>query len=164
MAAYTVNLATVGKRIRYLRATLDMNQVELTRELRKRGVSITNQYISELERTEKTPSGEVIAGLAQVLGTTSDFLLMLTDDALPPGEDTVRQDGIQVEDQHGNRIVYEVPSEATRQLAQRLLTVFSELTDAERAYVVSIADQLRTLNHPRIIGDDTTTEGRTTEG
>lgn len=151
-----IKLDTVGKRIRVLRQDLDLSQVQLANELRKLGIDITNGYISELESRDKVPSGKVITGLARVLGTTTDYLLMLTEDNELPDDEPF---GAVMD---GNRIVYEVPSDATRQLAQRLLTVFSELTDAERAYVVSIADQLRTLNHPRIIGDDTT-EGRSTE-
>lgn len=152
MAATYFN--TTGKRIRLLRQDIGLSQTGLAQSLRKMGIDISHQYISELERTNKVPSGEVLSGLARVLGTTADYLLLLTE--VPDTDGDVQAD-------QDNRIVYEVPSEATRQLAQRLLTVFSELTDAERAYVVSIADQLRTLNHPRIIGDDTTTEGRTTE-
>ena len=135
-----------------------MNQVELTRELRKHGVTITNQYISELERTEKVPSGEVIAGLAQVLGTTTDFLLMLTDDAVPPGDESTQADSLLSNAEQEDSIVYRIPSPATRQLAQRLLTTFSEMNDSERAYVVDLAEQLRKLTKPRIIGDDNSTE------
>ncbi len=141
---------TTGKRIRLLRQDIGLTQTGLAQALRKMGIDISHQYISELERTDKVPSGEVLSGLARVLGTTADYLLLLTE--IPEAEEDIQTD-------QENRIVYDVPSKATRHLAQRLLTVFSELTDAERAYVVSIADQLRALNHPRIIGDDTTPDG-----
>lgn len=79
-------LNTTGKRIRLLRGDLDLTQEELTRQIEKLGVTIGRSYISLLERTSNVPSGDVLAGLARVLRTTTDYLLLLTDDPLIPGE------------------------------------------------------------------------------
>lgn len=79
-------LNTTGKRIRVLRGDLDLTQGALTREMSKLGVDINQSYISSLETTTKIPSGEVLRGLAQALNTTTDYLLLLTDDPLVPGE------------------------------------------------------------------------------
>lgn len=79
-------LNTTGKRIRLLRGDLDLTQEELTRQVEKLGVQVGRSYLSILERSDKVPSGEVLAGLARVLRTTTDYLLLLTDDPLIPGE------------------------------------------------------------------------------
>lgn len=79
-------LNTTGKRIRVLRGDLDLTQEELTRQVEKLGIRIGRSYISLLERSTNIPSGEVLAGLARVLHTTTDYLLLLTDDPLIPGE------------------------------------------------------------------------------
>ena len=50
-------LDTVGKRIRILRQDLGLNQAELVHELEKRSIEVGRSYISELERTDKVPSG-----------------------------------------------------------------------------------------------------------
>lgn len=99
-------LDTVGKRIRILRQDLGLNQGELVNALEKQGIEVGRSYISELERTDKVPSGTVLAGLAKVLGTTTDYLLMLTDDPILPSE----QEEHQVEDVLGRELlsVYEM--------------------------------------------------------
>ena len=79
-------LNTTGKRLRVLRRDLELTQTELARQLGKAGVKINPSYISLLEGSDRPPSGEVLAGLAKVLHTTTDYLLLLTDDPLIPGE------------------------------------------------------------------------------
>src|SRR3990172_8205833 len=127
---------TFGKRLRILREDLSLSQKDVAHALRQQGLPITNQYISKLERGYKTPSGEIVAGLARVLHTTTDYLLLLTDAGESP-DDSEQNDTV-----HENHVVYEVRSPATRALAQRLLTVFSQLSDDERAYVVELAEAL----------------------
>jgi transcriptional regulator with XRE-family HTH domain len=94
MSQIVVNLAnmsdtllnTTGKRVRLLRQDLRMNQATVGLELKKLGVDISQTYISKLENNDVVPNGRVIAGLAQVLNTTTDYLLLLTDDPFIPGE------------------------------------------------------------------------------
>ncbi len=78
-------LDTFGKRLRFLRIDRDIRQKDLADALRRRGVSVGQGYISVLEASKKNrmPNGEVIAGLAQDLQTTSDFLLLLSNDPDP---------------------------------------------------------------------------------
>ena len=113
---------TVGKRIRLLRQDLDLNQATLVSELKKLGVEIGSSYISELERTDKVPSGTVLAGLARVLGTTTDYLLLLTDDPNPPHE----QEEHQIEDA----------------LARELLAVYTTLAADKKAMLLYLAKAL----------------------
>jgi len=113
---------TVGKRIRLLRQDLDLNQAALVSELKKQGIEIGSSYISELERTDKVPSGTVLAGLARVLGTTTDYLLLLTDDPNPPHE----QEEQQIEDA----------------LARELLAVYITLAADKKAMLLYLAKAL----------------------
>lgn len=115
-------LDTVGKRIRILRQDLGLNQAELVHELEKRSIEVGRSYISELERTDKVPSGTVLAGLARVLGTTTDYLLLLTDDPNPPHE----QEEHQIEDA----------------LARELLTVYATLAADKKAMLLYLAKAL----------------------
>jgi transcriptional regulator with XRE-family HTH domain len=113
---------TVGKRIRLLRQDLSLNQAALVSELKKQGIEIGSSYISELERSDKVPSGTVLAGLARVLGTTTDYLLLLTDDPNPPHE----QEEQQIEDA----------------LARELLAVYMTLAADKKAMLLYLAKAL----------------------
>lgn len=78
-------LNTFGQRLRLVRQARGVNQTDLVKALEeKHGIEIGRSYISTLEQSKvgKMPNGEVIAGLAKELGTTSDFLLLLSDDFL----------------------------------------------------------------------------------
>ena len=115
-------LDTVGKRIRILRQDLGLNQGELVNALEKQGIEVGRSYISELERTDKVPSGTVLAGLAKVLGTTTDYLLMLTDDPVMPDE----QEEQQIEDA----------------LGRELLAVYATLAADKKAMLLYLAKAL----------------------
>lgn len=74
-------------------------------------------YISEQERTDKGPFG-----LARVLDTTTDYLLLLTDDPNPPHD----QEEQQVEDA----------------LARELLAVYMTLAADKKAMLLYLAKAL----------------------
>jgi len=74
---------TLGKRVRILRNAKGWNQAKLVEELDKVGAQIGRTYISKLETSNVIPSGEVVKALADVLGTTADFLLLRIDDEEP---------------------------------------------------------------------------------
>jgi transcriptional regulator with XRE-family HTH domain len=78
-------LDTFGKRVRILRQERGWRQQDLVDALQDVGAAIGRTYVSEWERTEKTPTGDIVAALARVLDTTTDYLLLLTDDAERPG-------------------------------------------------------------------------------
>jgi len=77
-------LDTTGKRVRVLRQDLDLKQKDLWDRMRLYGVHVGETYISKLERSNGIPSGDIIAALAQSLGTTADYLLLISDDPQPP--------------------------------------------------------------------------------
>ncbi len=51
--------------------------------LHEAGVRLRQSYLSQLERGDKTPTGEIVAGIAKVLNTTTDYLLLMNDDPAP---------------------------------------------------------------------------------
>lgn len=81
-------LDTLGKRVRILRLDLDMRQNDLESKLKEHGADIGQSYISVLENSDRIPSGEVVAALAKALGTTTDYLLLLTDNPLRPEDES----------------------------------------------------------------------------
>lgn len=81
---------TFGKRIRLLRQDRQWTQIKLAEEARAYGVDIRNTWISELENADenKLPSIDVVIAFAKLLGTTTDFLLLLSNDPKPPNNNT----------------------------------------------------------------------------
>lgn len=71
-------MKTTGQRIVSLRDNLEMSQLSLAKR-----IHITATTLSKYEKDLREPRGEVICRLAQVLGTTSDYLLCRTDNAAP---------------------------------------------------------------------------------
>lgn len=77
---------TYGKRQRLLREDLGWTQEDLSNRLEKAGVKVGQGYMSVIERTGRIPSGEVVAATAKILGTNPAFLLLMTDDSAPVGQ------------------------------------------------------------------------------
>jgi len=75
-------LDTLGKRLKALRADLGMSQKELAH------LADTSQaYLSRIEN-DGVPGvrGQILARIADALGTTTDYVLGLSDDPLPPAD------------------------------------------------------------------------------
>jgi len=78
---------TFGKRLRILREDMRWTQDELAERVRtEKGLSLGQNYISELERSNKIPGGAIVAALALALNTTTDYLLLLTNVSVRPDE------------------------------------------------------------------------------
>ncbi len=73
-------LNTTGKRVRALRQHHGWTQQELSSRLTTLDAKITNSQISHIEASNKNPSIAVLAALARALGTTTDYLLLCSDD------------------------------------------------------------------------------------
>lgn len=75
-------LDTLGKRIKALRADRGMSQKDLAAL-----ISTAQSHLSEIE-ADGVPrvSGELLARIAAGLSTTTDYLLLLTDDPVAAGE------------------------------------------------------------------------------
>lgn len=75
---------TTGKRIRALRTGRELSQLELVRALESHGVQVGNSFLSQVEAGSKQAPVELIVALAKTLGTTTDFLLLVSNE--PAGE------------------------------------------------------------------------------
>ena len=69
---------TIGERIIFLRDNLDMTQVKLAES-----IGITKMTMHKYEKNLCEPRGELIAKMADVLSTTTDFILGRTNDPSP---------------------------------------------------------------------------------
>ena len=86
-------LDTTGKRIRIHREDLGLNQYQVAEMLMKMGVGIGQSRLSKIERQGRPPSGDVLMELSKILGVSTDYLLLLTDDPTPQNEiDTLHSD------------------------------------------------------------------------
>ena len=68
-------------RLKFLRKKYKLSQEELAKK-----INTTKGTISNYENEHSTPSNEVLKDLANVLNTTTDYLLGRTDNPNPPGE------------------------------------------------------------------------------
>lgn len=78
----------LAKRLQELRLQQGLTQKEVVWELKQRfGITARQSYLSQLESGAKdAPSLPLLAALAQVLETSTDYLLGLTDNPLPVRE------------------------------------------------------------------------------
>lgn len=67
-------LNTTGKRVERLRKDKHWTQVQLS-EL----ADVRQNYISGIEKDHASPSAEIMARIAKALGTSLDFLMMISD-------------------------------------------------------------------------------------
>ncbi len=74
---------TTGKRVRILRQDMGMTQDEMHRRLADAGARVSRSYVSVIERQDILAGSDLVRGLAKVLNTSADYLLMLTDDPSP---------------------------------------------------------------------------------
>lgn len=145
---------TMGKRIRILRDDRKMNQTEMANRMGQFGQKVDPSYLSQIERGDKAPSLSVFKAIVQVLESTADYLLLLTDDPDTPGES-----------------VNETWSEVTRDIAD----IIDALPEAKRleimdvvramtAHVVTEGKQAPDIAVPADIGDQTYMYGRLANG
>lgn len=67
-------MADIGKRILYLRESLNLSQKELAKK-----AGITEASLSRYENNRRKPKADVITKIAEALGCTTDFLLGRSD-------------------------------------------------------------------------------------
>jgi transcriptional regulator with XRE-family HTH domain len=79
----SANKLPLADRLRNSRVELGLTQKEVVRELKTRfGITIRQNYLSQLETGEKTaPALSLLAALAQVLETSADYLLGITENS-----------------------------------------------------------------------------------
>jgi len=69
----------MGKRLRILREDQGINQTELAQRMADMGAGIDPSYLSQIEADAKMPRLPVLAAIVRALNTTSDYLLLLSD-------------------------------------------------------------------------------------
>lgn len=113
---------TFGWRLKRLRMDLGLTQEDLRAELeRATGRVVGKTYITDLERTERMPSLAMAAAMARMLGTTTDYLALLSDDPEPPRAQPEQY--ISPEADEVARLMDAMPADARRDLlavAQRM--------------------------------------------
>jgi len=140
---------TMGKRIRILRDDRKMNQTEMANRMGRYGQKIDPSYLSQIERGDKAPSLSVFKAIVQVLESTADYLLLLTDDPDVPGESA-----------------NETWSEVTRGVADLVDTLPEskrlEVMDVVRAMAAHVAldEKVPDIAVPTDIGDQSYMSGR----
>ncbi|MEM7134424.1 MAG: helix-turn-helix transcriptional regulator [Chloroflexota bacterium] len=134
-------LNSLGKRVRILRENMGLNQKEFAKVLADHGVEIRNKHVSDIERDQRNPSLDVLKGIAEVLGTTTDYLLLRSQNAIP--------------DENEPNTLY-IDPDADADVLQRMVDVFSSLARADQEMIIGMAQRLReTETHmqtPRVIG------------
>ncbi len=61
---------------------MGITQAELARR-----VNVRQSYVSDIEHNRASPSAQVISSIADVLDTSVDFLLLRSEDPLPPNDE-----------------------------------------------------------------------------
>lgn len=74
-------LDTTGKRVKELRRHHGWTQQELAERVTALGATASNSHISIIEAGHRKPSMAVLTALARALGTTTDYLTLLSDDS-----------------------------------------------------------------------------------
>lgn len=77
-------ISTFGGRVATLRQLNNMTQLELAEQCAKRGIALSQGYLSRLENDKRKhmtlPNAGIVLVLADILDTTTDFLLGRTND------------------------------------------------------------------------------------
>lgn len=131
---------STGKRIKALRTDRDMNQTQLAIELQKNGISVKRSFVSQVEGGSKQPPLDMLMALAKILGTTTDYLLLLSDDPIP-ARSTETQ------------IVVDVASRSERALLEDWIDLMQDVEPDRRKAILDAVRLLVGPAKPRIIGE-----------
>lgn len=135
---------STGKRIKALRTSREINQKELLSSLKAQGVEIGPSFLSQVESSKKQPSLELLIALARALGTTTDYLLMLSDDPSPAASTETQ-------------IVIDIQDPAERALMEDWVDVMQDVEPARRETLLrSVRLLLSSVRPPRphVVGDE----------
>jgi transcriptional regulator with XRE-family HTH domain len=126
-------LDTFGKRVYYLRKDAGYStQLAFLAALENvTGVQFSQPRWSGIESGDDIPNARVVAAIATLLNTTTDFLLMRTDDPFVPGEES-RPAYITPEAEQVAAMVDEIRSELRRAEALSIVRAMLEADEKER--------------------------------
>ena len=141
---------TLGKRVRLLRQDAGISQKELVQRLaNKYGIRISRGYMSQIESQGKIPSSEVIVALAKELGTTTDYLLLLTDNPFPPSDNV---EYMSEEADEVARIVDELPPAKRRELLEIARTMRKMSLEEQRELQRDMEELRQILDEIEAVG------------
>jgi transcriptional regulator with XRE-family HTH domain len=127
---------TFGKRVRILREDMGLSQSDLAERVEASGVHLRQTYLSELERTGKTPTGEIVAGIAKALNTTTDYLLLMNDDPAPQRS---------VEEQ----LLAQARTEKERELFEELIELIKGMPPEQQQLALDAVELIRRAGRSR---------------
>lgn len=137
--SYAINMTSgntvIGTRIKKLRDNAGLSQ-----EMLATLTNVSQSFISAVERGQKLPSHMALIALARELNTNVDFLLGLTDDDRPLGN----QD---------DQVVLTVEDPELRDQIQEAVEGLSRLPKEDRDYIMGFIKRLAP-KRPRIIGGE----------
>lgn len=76
-------LRSFGRRFQLLRQDKDLSQTAIAAMLHSYGIDITPSHLSLVEKNKRNVSIDLLVALARLLETSTDYLLVLTDDPTP---------------------------------------------------------------------------------
>ena len=118
-----------------------------------RRASVSNTYISDLERGRVTNPGiEVVFSLAKELGVPVIDLLGIEVDVPEIDEDNLPAYLT------GTHLIHRVDHPYTRSMARRFLELFLVLPQRDQELLLSMAETITNSNQPRIIGEEEESE------
>jgi transcriptional regulator with XRE-family HTH domain len=130
------------------RLLLERRALSLTQDELATRSGVSRPHIANIERGRSLNlSTDVVFALAKALGVTVPYLLGLSDNPLA----TEQNDELANAE---SQVVYEVKQPRVRNLAQRLIDTFIELSPGDQDTIIRIAETLRQSQTPRIIGDE----------
>lgn len=125
------NINTTGERIRYLRETVNKwNGKKFLAELKRRtGEEVKSSTLSNHESDTSMPQYNTLVNYSIVLGTTTDFLLLVTHDPLP----AKRTD---------RNVLIEANGEEERRILEEIATLIEEMTVGDLRFVLDIVRRI----------------------
>lgn len=151
---------TMGKRIRILRDDRQLSQTDMAVLMGAYGAAVNPSYLSQIEADAKLPRLPVLRAIARVLETTTDYLLLLSDDPLPLVAQTEPDagHGISEEAQEIAGLVDALPAWRRRELANWLryvLSIGEETRSEARQTASEIQAQLAAAGYAMLTTPDT---------
>lgn len=135
-----MNKDTLGGRIRHLRTEHGLSQEELAHRV----TGASRAQICRFETGTRSPSPEVLAQLAVVLGTTDTYLISGTDAPEPLEELSGRRDTFRIHSRPKGRTtiqVYPSTSATLRALSQKHGLTCPELVDQMLTFCLQRMDE-----------------------
>lgn len=143
-------LNSTGKRIKILRTDLGLSQPALVTAVQQGGASLSQSSLSRIESDDLSPDGRVVAVMAKLFGTTSDYLLMLTDSPLLPEEE--------IKLLNERSIPYQTTDSKSIRLVRRFVTLFAKLTERDQMILLRMAETMADADQPHIVGEESEDE------